>query len=82
MSLHLFLGLHLWTRDFGINQCYQLDQLISLRLSLIMFSLNWVDYLMFSLLLSSWNELGHLSSKSYMVVGTHKILVTSPIACQ
>ena len=31
-----------------------------LKLSFIMFSLNLVDYPMFSLLLSTWNDLGHL----------------------
>ena len=32
-----------------------------LKLSFIMFSLNLVDYPMFSLLLSTWNDLGHLT---------------------
>ena len=54
-----------------------------------MFSLNLVDYPMFSLLLSTWNDLGHLPDTQLWVGGggwwwwwvvAHKILVTSPEA--
>ena len=47
---------------FGVLDSFMSSLLLLrlLKLSFLMFYLNLVDYPMFSLLLSTWNDLGHL----------------------